>query len=119
MNISQYFSGWVNNEMALILMLIQHVRERDPKTLERMQQFLEDMEHHFTVLDSRRPLYWAYRYLAVYLRVYPHVKTKSAGRAVEMIGRIYDALGLEFKCRHLAVNLESAKESSSHAPASA
>ncbi|MCM8776387.1 MAG: hypothetical protein NC930_08610 [Candidatus Omnitrophica bacterium] len=93
------FRGWFNNHMTIIFMAIQSVRERDAKTMMRMQFFLQDVEHHYIRTCASRPTREAFRYLSRYFKVYPHVNGRQCRRAVEMVARIYQAIGYEFHCQ--------------------
>lgn len=93
----EFFSGWFNNRMAIILMAIQHLKRKDAQAILRIEFFLEDVEHHFT--DSHAPKWVrnAFRYLKSYFKVYPEVTLWQSYRAVEMIARIYESLGLKLQ----------------------
>jgi len=89
------FEGWFNNHMMILLMAIQLAE----KTAEGMKGnvgfFLEDLEHHYMDSRSGKEVWDAFRWLRAYLRVYPGFTKDHSRRALEMVGRIYDAIGRE------------------------
>lgn len=87
--------AWINNRMFPILALMQLIHETDPSVLAQAQFFLTDIEHHFMRTDIPVPVGQAFRYLSCYLGVYPNVSIEDSRRAIAMIKRIYEALGIE------------------------
>ena len=63
----------------------------------RIEFFLDDLEHHYIDSHAEKPVRDAFRYLRRFLKIYPQVKPEHACRAFQMVGRIYGALGLNFK----------------------
>ncbi len=88
--------AWFDNRMCLILMLIEIPRFKDLRTMLKNEMFLEDIERHF--IESGAAAYFrnAFRYLRCYFGAYPCVKRRQSEKAIEMIGRIYHAMGYEF-----------------------
>lgn len=92
------FQAYVNNRMNILVMWVQHMKLREINTAKQhLEFFLYDMEHHFVDPYAGREIRNAFRWLKVYVRIYPEVFRKNrAQRAYEMIASIYDALGFKF-----------------------
>ena len=93
----ELFQGWFNNRMILLTMAIERPKAKTAEALLRMNFFLEDIEHHYIDSHAPKPVWDAFRYLRRFFKIYPRVEQKQSGRALEMIGRIYEAVGLEFR----------------------
>lgn len=91
----ELFLGWFNNHMAIILLAIQYRRPTDRHAIFRILCFLEDVEHHYMDSKAPQPVWMALGYLKRYFRIYPEVTPKHCIRALEMVNKIYDALGLK------------------------
>ena len=93
------FAAYVHNRMNILLIWIQHMSKRDITEHKRhLEFFLHDMEHHFVDPYVDKKLRVAFRWIKVYIKIYPAVfKKDRTQRAYEMVGRIYEALGIE--CR--------------------
>ena len=96
-SVESLFRGWFNNRMYVVLMSFQHIKARDPQTILGIQIFLRDIEHHFIPSHRPKSLVHAFRYLRRYFTVYPHVSVEQSQRAIEMVGRIYEAMGMMLK----------------------
>ena len=83
--------------MALILMYCQYIKTRDSQAIVAAQIFLRDIEHHF--IPTRRPKFisHAFRYLTRFFKVYPNVSVEQSQRAIEMVEKIYEAMGMKLK----------------------
>ena len=90
------FRGWFNNHMTIVLMALQSPRLRTSETAFRIRFFLEDIEHHFVDSHAPKSTRDSFRYLKRYFRIYPGVTENHCRRAIEMVGGIYQVLGLEF-----------------------
>lgn len=90
------FRAWFNNRMTVLLILIHHIQQRDPRMILKIDFFLTDIEHHFVDSHAGKPYRYAFSYLHRYLKVYPAVTYKGSHKAVEMVRRIYEALGFAF-----------------------
>ncbi len=67
------FRAWFNNRMTVLLILIHHIRQRDPRMILKIDFFLTDIEHHFVDSHAGEPYRYAFSYLHRYLKVYPAV----------------------------------------------
>ncbi len=90
------FKGWFNNHMTVLLMMLQNPKPRTVITVQRIEFFLHDLEHHFMPFSSSKAVWDIFRYLKRYLKVYPNVRRSHSIRAIEMVGRIYQILGLKW-----------------------
>lgn len=109
--IKDLFQGWFNNRMMVILMAIQHIRAMDPKMKIGVELFLHDVEHHFTSPHGPEAVRHAFRYLKDYFSLYPVVEVAESEKAIEMVGRIYEALGMELSLQsHYSVQLSLAEK---------
>lgn len=97
MSMGDLCRGWFSNRMLPLLGMIQFIHERDERAKVRAEFFLEDIEHHFINSQRPRSLENAFRYLRFYLQAYPNVSLENSRRAVEMVKRIYQALGLKLE----------------------
>lgn len=91
------FTGWLNNRMSILLMLIQHPKAREERVRQRILNFLEDLRHHFLpsiIKDSESE---AFDYLASYFQAYPAVSREQGAVAKVMVNRVYRALGYPSK----------------------
>lgn len=90
------FSAYVNNRMNILLMWIQCIKHRDlSATKQHLRFFLQDMEHHFVDPYAGKKTRNAFRWIHAYVRIYPNISKKDrTQKAYEMIGRIYDSLGI-------------------------
>jgi hypothetical protein len=95
--------SWFNNHMTVVLMATQYIHARGGATMQGIDLFLHDIEHHFVSLESSLGAKHAFRYLKRYFQCYPHVSPKHSKRAIEMVRRIYKALGLELNLGPLPV----------------
>lgn len=64
-DIESIFRAWFNNRMTVILMLMQHSRLRDSRTMMKIEFFLNDIEHHFVDSHAPKHLWDAFRYLLI------------------------------------------------------
>lgn len=96
----EQFSAYVHNRMYVLVMWIQHRTERKnlAEAKEHLHYFLHDMEHHFVDCYAGKRTRDAFRWIRKYIKVYPGVfKKDRTQKAYEMVARIYEALGMEFK----------------------
>lgn len=93
---SGLFRGWFNNRMTVVLMVLQNPSFRPPQTMQRIEFFLEEVEHHFVDAYAPKSIRNAFRYLKRYFRIYPNVTESHCRCAIQMVGRIYQALGMKF-----------------------
>lgn len=91
------FMGWFNNHMAVILMLIQRPGTRPVRVMMKIDFFLEDLEHHYIGSNATHDIHRSLGYLRDYFRHYPGVSGRQSLRALDRVGRIYEAVGLELK----------------------
>lgn len=93
------FAAFVHNRISILVMWIQRRTQRDITENKRhLQFFLHDMEHHFVDPHVEKRLRDAFRWIRVYIKIYPDVfKKDRKEKAYEMIRRIYEAIGI--KCR--------------------
>lgn len=101
------FKAYFNNRMTVLLMMIEHPEiSRDVLSVERQKFFLKDLYHH--LLPSPCPVKYrrAFQWLFRFLDAFPKVSPWRIYLAIEMVGIIYDAFGLELPKRMEAVRLE-------------
>lgn len=91
-----FFESWLNNNMAILMMMAQSPRKTGgrEKQTERMHCFLESIERHFG-LEKRAVFTSAIRFLKQYLKDYPAVSFSDSEKALAMIRHLYLAMGLE------------------------
>ena len=91
------FRGWFNNHMTIVLLALQNPRLRTSETIYRIRFFLQDIEHHFVDSHAPKSTRDSFRYLKRYFCIYPVVTESHCRRAIEMVGRIYQVLGLKWE----------------------
>lgn len=95
--ISEDFTGWFNNHMAIFLMMVQYGIPGETRSVLRAELFFHDLEHHFMNPDPGKQTCDAFRWLRRYLALYPNVRKKHLLRAFMMVGRIYRTFGMELR----------------------
>jgi len=100
------FRGWFNNHVTILLMAIERVslsssrvRRLSQRSAAKALFFLEDVERHYQTTKSRRSARHAFRYLTTYFKLYPEVSRRQSKKAIEMVGRVYESVGLRFDYR--------------------
>ena len=93
------FAAYVHNRVYILVMWIQHISKRDITEEKRhLMFFLHDMEHHFVDPHAEKRLRDAFRWIKVYIKIYPGVcKRDRKEKAYELIRRIYEAIGVEWR----------------------
>lgn len=93
------FAAFVHNRINILVMWIQRISKRDVTEEKRhLMFFLHDMEHHFVDPHVDKKLRDAFRWIRIYIKIYPAVcKKDRKERAFEMIRRVYEAIGVQ--CR--------------------
>src|SRR3989338_1049914 len=95
------FEAYVHNRMSILLMWIQNTSKTGRNISARKQQmmfFLHDLEHHFIDPYVDQKVRDAFRWLRIYIKVYPLASKKDrTQRAYEMVARIYEGLGIAFR----------------------
>ena len=109
-NPENLFRGWFNNHMTILLFMVQQPKPRKARTMLRIEFFIEDVEHHYIGCHGGKSVHDAFRYLKRYCKVYPAVTYRHSERAVEMVGRIYEALGLKLTTIHSLAPTEPHQE---------
>jgi hypothetical protein len=106
----EFFIGWFNNKMMLILLWIQSPRPRSEASRTKLIFFLDELYHHFMSRslqgDETRTIQW----LKLFLARCPLVAPRHRLNAFKMCARIYRAYGLEFRLAGYARALEKGKE---------
>lgn len=87
--------AWFGNRIWVILRTIESPKFM--RTMEDIKFFMKTLGEFFIETKTSRYYRNAFRYLRRYFRVYPLVRKRESERAIEMIGRIYQGLGYEFK----------------------
>ena len=93
------FKGWLNNRMAILIMLVECRKLRDPKRVLRINFFLEDLRHHYMPSNIEDSVQEAFDYLREFFNDYPAVTDQQCQKALEMVNRVYNALGYESKVK--------------------
>lgn len=92
-----FFDSWINNNMAVFLMLVQYCKENVQREKQRSKlcQFLDSVEVYYR--EPRHPAVFnmTIKYLRGYLNSYPSVNPAQSERAIAMIRHLYLAMGLE------------------------
>lgn len=105
--LNELFLGYFNNRMTVLLMMIEHPEiARAMNNVARQRFFLEDLYHHFLPPHTRPKYFRAFEWLFLFLKRYPFVGPRKIYRALQMVGLIYEAFGLELPSRIEAVRLE-------------
>lgn len=92
--------AWFGNRIWVVLMAIAVPKFKEYSRMMEMIFFLETIRDYFTESPSRRYFRFAYRYLRLYFRAYPLIRQRHSEKAMEMIGRLHQAIGYEFKCQN-------------------
>lgn len=95
------FKGWLNNRMAVLLMYVQSRKTRDPRCIDRVIFFLEDLRHHYMPVNIDDSVTEAFDYMHNYFMDYPAVSQDQSDKAIEMINRIYVALGYDNRIKQV------------------
>lgn len=105
--------AWYNNRMWVVLRAIESPKFRETERMMEIEFFLEALENYFIGKTASRHFKNAFRYLKCYFIIYPFVRPRQSEKAVEMIGRIYQAMNYEFSYEaHIKpgpVNVERSK----------
>lgn len=105
--LNELFLGYFNNRMTVLLMMIEHPGiARNLNSVARQRFFLEDLYHHFLPPHCEAKYYRAFEWLFLFLKRYPFVSPRRIYRALQMVGLVYEAFGLELPPRIEAVRLE-------------
>ncbi|HNV86707.1 MAG TPA: hypothetical protein PKL97_07065 [Candidatus Omnitrophota bacterium] len=105
------FDGWFNNHMMILLMAIQMPGKMAAEMRGNVGFFLDDLEHHYVDSRAGKNVWDAFRWFRAYLRVYPDFTRDYSRRALEMMGRIYGAMGRESRfLRHSVPEIKRAED---------
>lgn len=105
--LKELFLAYFNNRMMILLMMIEHPEtSRKAISIERAKFFLEDLYHHFLPPKCESKYRRAFEWLFRFLEIFPQVTPERIYRAIQMVGLIYEAFGLELPQRFEALRLE-------------
>ncbi len=97
-NLEALFKAYFNNKMTVFLMMIENpALVKNPSVIEKQKIFLTDIYRHFLSGAFCRRYGRAFRWLLVFLEIYPHWTQNRRRAAVRMAGRIYESLGIQFR----------------------
>jgi len=88
--------AWYNNRMWVVLRAIESPKFKETESMMEIEFFLEALENYFIGQVASRHFKNAFRYLKCYFVIYPFVRSRQSEKAIEMIGRIYQAMNYEF-----------------------
>ena len=88
--------AWYNNRVWVVLRAIESPKFKETERMMEIEFFLEALENYFIGQAASRHFKNAFRYLKCYFVIYPFVRPRQSEKAVEMIGRIYQAMNYEF-----------------------
>ena len=105
--LKELFLAYFNNRMMILLMMIEHPEtSRKALSIERAKFFLEDLYHHFLPPHCEAKYRRAFEWLFRFLEIFPQVTPRRIYRAIQMVGLIYEAFGLQLPPRLEALRLE-------------
>lgn len=93
------YQAWIHNKIMTLAWLIQRNKPKDKNGLLRHQFFLDEIEHHFMDCYAECKVWYAFRYLRLYLKTYPHSKSRRVETALKMLELIYEKLGFKRSLR--------------------
>ena len=97
---NSFFSGYLNNKLAIFLLWMQKPLNTKPISEQERQRlicFLFDLQHHFMPPVLQQQYHHVYQWLKICVTKFPNVQLKHRLTAIKMCERLYKAFGLELK----------------------